>query len=129
MSESIDLSGIYRAEGTQGAVVYGADVTITKLGNVYQLQWRSGPNLWTGIGVVQGNVLAVAMLAGGDGVLAYAIESTDDDIVLRGIWAYAADTRLSTENLYRTRAAGDRLKLPTEFRGRRAYPHAGGPRS
>ncbi len=69
-----------------------------------RLQWRSGPHAWGGVGVVQANVLAVAILSSsGNGVIAYDIVPQVDGFLLQGRWAYTSDTQVSTEILYRVR--------------------------
>lgn len=107
MHDPLDLTGVYRAHGTYrpNGRPFGAEVTITRLGEVYQLQWRSADLTWTGVGVVQGNVLAVAILSSsGNGVIAYDILPWEDGYVLHGTWAYVCDVEVSTETLTRIQA-------------------------
>lgn len=114
----VDLTGIYRAEGRFRAngAPYGSEVTITQLGEVYQLQWRSGLHVWAGNGIVQGNVLAVALFGStGNGVVAYEIlPQPNQGLMLHGVWAYANETEVSTEVLVR-------IKNPNEVH-RRGFP-------
>jgi len=56
----IDVSGTYSVTGTGGnGQYYEGELFIRRQGDVYQLHWNAG-NQYDGIGVVNGNVLAVA---------------------------------------------------------------------
>jgi hypothetical protein len=66
-----DLSGNYHAEG-EG---YGANVTIRKSGERYDVEWRFGIGLHTGVGIREGNLFSSSFVAAGQaGVVVYKIE-------------------------------------------------------
>lgn len=91
----IDIAGFYRAEG-KGAYgkTYEGDVWITKKKDAYKIDWhlKTGDN-YTGVGVRQGDCLAVAYQAspGNCGVGLYHITSKSTligpVITLTGRWA------------------------------------------
>lgn len=92
------IGGTYTVEGMNpgGKGEYKGTVTITQQGSIYRLQWNVG-NTFSGIGIVQDNVLAVTWVGGaGAGVVAYTIKS---DGSLEGVWASSKDTELGKERL------------------------------
>ena len=103
-----DITGRYKALGTHipSNVTYAADVEISKQGDVYRVQWKSGAKVWEGVGMMEDNKLVVAThdtegknLA----VMAYRIVTVDSSVKLVGRWSYKGDKAMSTETLERAK--------------------------
>jgi hypothetical protein len=102
MEQSIEITGSYRVYGkyTPQNAPYQAEAAITRHGDVYHIEWYSGGKTWQGVGVMQANVLAVAILSQhGSGVIAFQIEQDLHGVSLVGKWAYASDLEVSVETL------------------------------
>jgi hypothetical protein len=84
-----DLTGVYACEGIgPGDASYHGKVQIIRRENTYELQWTfdSSPEQYVGIGLVNGDVLAVSYFGGVPGVVLYRIEQTDSGPRLTGHW-------------------------------------------
>ena len=106
--DKADITGRYKALGTHipSNVTYAADVEISKQGDVYRVQWKSGTKVWEGVGMLEDNKLVVAThdtegknLA----VMAYRILTVDSGVKLVGRWSYKGDKAMSTETLERAK--------------------------
>lgn len=86
-----DITGTYKCEGDAGGGrKYGGTVSITQKGDTYAVVWKlSGNETYTGLGLIQGDVLAVSYYGKMTGVIAYKIES---DSKLVGKWAVVPTT-------------------------------------
>jgi hypothetical protein len=89
-----DVTGTYHCEGDAGGgKKYVGKVTITQKGDVYSVVWKlAGNETYNGIGILQGDVLAVSYYGSMTGVVAYKVESSDK---LVGKWTVkgAAEVR------------------------------------
>jgi hypothetical protein len=87
---------------------YKGKLEVIARGNVYQFRWNAGTQ-YDGIGVVNGNVVAVAFASGsngkGCGVVDYEIQ---DDGALDGKWGYWGVNEAGSEKA--TRASGSGLE-------------------
>ena len=100
----IDLVGIYMVTGARAPAnnPYVAEAVITRRGEVYEIQWWSGPNWWRGLGILSGDILSVAILdGGGSGIISYHVKPSRCGVSLIGRWAYAVDTLTSSEIMQR----------------------------
>lgn len=71
-----DVAGVYHCEGSNAdGSHYTGKVKITSEGGAYRVHWWIAGQEYSGIGVVQGNVLAVAFYGATRGVIAYSIET------------------------------------------------------
>jgi hypothetical protein len=99
-----DITGLYECEGTtaNGAPYHGT-VEIVRNNSTYEVLWTLGPReQYLGFGVVNENVLAVSVLAGMPGVVAYKIERSDKGARLVGQWTVPnAEGRVFSETLTR----------------------------
>jgi hypothetical protein len=83
-----DITGVYECEGTTAnGAPYKGTVEIARNNGTYEVLWTFGPReQYLGFGVVNDNVLAVSVLAGMPGVVAYKIERSDKGARLVGQW-------------------------------------------
>jgi len=100
---SADVVGSYVGHGTNpsgGSGPYDCDVTITKAGDVYNVQWFFGGQLgYEGVGLMKNGLFCVGYAArDGYGVVVYEVKS---DGTLEGIWTTPGFTDLGTETLKR----------------------------
>src|SRR5262245_3108353 len=95
-----DLSGTYTAKGTTAdGKEYEGTCRITKEGDCYKLNWKIGNGTQEGVGIRQGEVLAVSFRDNKDfaGVVAYRIRGNGR---LTGKWtAYDYKGQILTETL------------------------------
>src|SRR6266850_6695716 len=102
-----DIAGNYDLVGTNpsGSPYKGA-LEVIKRGDVYQFRWNAGKQ-YDGIGVPNGNVVAVAFTGGSDGkgcgVVNY--EQVGDN-TLEGKWGYWGVDESGTEKAVRTTGPG-----------------------
>jgi hypothetical protein len=109
-----DISGIYECEGTTAnGSPYKGTVEIARNNGTYEVLWVFGPReQYLGFGVINENVLAVSVLAGMPGVVAYKIEKSDKGSRLVGQWTVPnADGKVFSETLTKVGNATDRPKL------------------
>ena len=98
-----NIAGKYTITGTNpnGSTYRGA-LEVIEHGDVYQFRWNAG-NQYDGVGVVNGDVVAVAFANGpngtGCGVVDYNIQG---DGSLIGRWGYWGKDEAGTENATRT---------------------------
>ncbi len=102
-----DIAGKYNIVGSNpNGSSYKGTLEILPHGDVYQFRWDAGTQ-YDGVGVTNGNVVAVAFANGangkGCGVVDYEIAS---DGALRGRWGYWGVNEAGTENATRTRGSG-----------------------
>jgi hypothetical protein len=89
----VDLTGTYRCKGP----TYEGSVTISRQGDSYRVNWTIGRERYAGVGLVQGDVLAVAYYGEMRGIVAYRIEDASH---LVGRWTTVANpSAVSTETL------------------------------
>jgi len=98
-----DIAGKYDITGTNPAgSVYKGTLEVITRGDVYQFRWNAGTQ-YDGVGVQNGNVIAVAFANGSDGkgcgVIDYDIAS---DGSLNGKWGYWGINEAGTESATRT---------------------------
>ena len=99
----VDIAGDYTVAGTNpnGSPYKGA-LEVIKHGDVYQFRWNAGQQ-YDGIGIPNGNVVAVAFTQGatgkGCGVVSYQILA---DGTLDGAWGYWGVNEKGTERAART---------------------------
>ena len=108
-----DITGIYECEGmTANGSPYKGTVEIARNNGMYELLWVFGPReQYLGFGVVNENVLAVSVLAGMPGVVAYKIEKSEKGSRLVGQWTVPnAEGRVFSETLTKIGKAPDRPK-------------------
>ncbi len=86
--------------------VYKGTLDVINRGDVYQFRWNAGEQ-YDGVGVANGNIVAVAFASGangkGCGVIDYAIES---DGTLDGKWGYWGVNEAGSERATRTSGSG-----------------------
>jgi len=102
-----EIAGSYNVVGTNpNGSPYKGTLEVIKHGDVYQFRWTAGGQ-YDGVGVTNGNVVAVAFANGPDGkgcgVVDYAIAP---DGTLAGRWGYWGVDESGTENATRTSGSG-----------------------
>ncbi|HEV8587713.1 MAG TPA: hypothetical protein VGQ72_02470 [Pyrinomonadaceae bacterium] len=102
-----NIAGKYNIVGTNpNGTAYRGELQVIEHGDVYQFRWNAG-NQYDGVGVVNGNVVAVSFAGGpngtGCGVVDYNIQS---DGSLIGRWGYWGKDEAGTENATRTSGSG-----------------------
>ena len=98
-----DIGGKYNVTGSNpSGTEYAGTLQVIKRGDVYQFRWNAGEQ-YDGVGVANGNIVAVAFANGADGkgcgVIDYAIQS---DGTLDGKWGYWGVNESGTEKATRT---------------------------
>lgn len=102
-----DIEGKYNVVGSNpDGGQYRGTLEIIPHGNVYQFRWHAGTQ-YDGVGVTNGNVVAVAFANGangkGCGVVDYEVTS---DGALDGKWGYWGTNEAGTEKATRTGGSG-----------------------
>jgi hypothetical protein len=102
-----NIAGKYTITGTNpNGTMYRGALEVIEHGEVYQFRWNAG-NQYDGVGVVNGDVVAVAFANGpngtGCGVVDYNIQG---DGSLVGRWGYWGKDEAGTENATRTSGSG-----------------------
>ncbi len=102
-----NIAGKYAVTGTNpNGTSYRGALQVIEHGDVYQFHWSAG-NQYDGVGVVNGDVVAVSFAGGADGtgcgVVDYNIQS---DGSLVGRWGYWGKDEAGTENATRTGGTG-----------------------
>lgn len=102
-----DIAGKYNIVGTNpNGAVYKGTLEVLAHGDVFQFRWHAGTQ-YDGVGVENGNVVAVAFTSGtngkGCGVVDYNIGS---DGALDGKWGYWGTDESGTETATRTSGSG-----------------------
>ncbi|MEZ0259230.1 MAG: hypothetical protein ACAI37_28435 [Chthoniobacter sp.] len=100
-TSAADVEGTYKCEGdNQRGGKYTGTVTIAKQNQTYRVVWKLAPReTYFGLGVLQGDVLAVSYYESRLGVVAYKVE---DDSKLVGKRAMVqGDGTVTTETLTR----------------------------
>ena len=102
-----DIAGNYSVVGTnEDGSPYKGALEVIKRGDVYQFRWNAGKQ-YDGVGVPNGNVVAVAFTEGsngeGCGVVSYQILA---DGTLEGPWGYWGKNERGTERAERTSGSG-----------------------
>lgn len=102
-----EIAGKYNVVGSNpDGGGYKGTLEVIAHGDVYQFRWNAGTQ-YDGVGVTNGNVVAVAFANGangkGCGVVDYEIAS---DGALRGRWGYWGVNEAGTENATRTGGSG-----------------------
>jgi hypothetical protein len=102
-----DIGGKYNVEGSNPTgTVYKGTLEVIKRGDVYQFRWNAGEQ-YDGVGVANGNIVAVAFANGtngkGCGVIDYVIQS---DGTLDGKWGSWGVNESGSERGTRTSGSG-----------------------
>lgn len=102
-----DIAGSYEIVGTnENGSPYKGGLQVIKRGDVYQFRWSAGKQ-YDGVGVPNGNVVAVAFTGGSDGkgcgVVNYELLG---DGTLDGKWGYWGVNESGTEQAVRTSGSG-----------------------
>lgn len=102
-----NIAGKYNITGSNpNGTIYRGTLQIIEHGDVYQFRWNAG-NQYDGVGVVNGDVVAVAFANGPDGagcgVVDYKIQN---DGSLIGRWGYWGKNEAGSENATRTSGSG-----------------------
>ena len=102
-----DVAGKYNITGTNpDGSPYRGTLEVISRGDVYQFRWNAGAQ-YDGVGVQNGNVVAVSFTTGsegkGCGVIDYEIKS-DGDLV--GKWGYWGVNEAGSETAKRTSGSG-----------------------
>jgi hypothetical protein len=102
-----DIAGKYNVAGSNpGGGNYKGTLEIIRQGDVYQFRWNAGTQ-YDGVGVANGNVVAVSFANGpngkGCGVIDYEIAA---DGTLDGKWGYWGMNEAGTEKATRTGGSG-----------------------
>ncbi|HEY6047111.1 MAG TPA: hypothetical protein VIU65_10950 [Pyrinomonadaceae bacterium] len=102
-----NLAGKYNITGTNpDGAPYRGTLDILAHGDVYQFRWNAGSQ-YDGVGVVNGEVVAVSFTTGengeGCGVIDYVIQN---DGALDGKWGYWGVNEIGTEHAARTSGTG-----------------------
>ena len=102
-----DIAGDYAVVGTnEDGSPYKGALEVIKHGDVYQFRWNAGKQ-YDGVGVPNGNVVAVAFTGGsngkGCGVVSYQVLA---DGTLDGNWGYWGRDTMGTERATRTSGSG-----------------------
>jgi hypothetical protein len=118
-----DLAGVYACEGTgPNNITYKGTVEILRYENAYHVRWSiSSSEEYLGIGVLNGDVLAVSYFGGVPGVVVYRIERQAQGPRLVGQWTVVeAAGQVFMETLTRVSLDAGEVALP---RPPRAKPH------
>lgn len=102
-----NIAGKYAITGTNpNGTMYRGALEVIEHGDVYQFRWNAG-NQYDGVGVVNGEVVAVSFANGpngtGCGVVDYNIQ---DDGSLVGRWGFWGKDEAGSENATRTSGSG-----------------------
>ena len=102
-----DIAGAYDVAGTNPTgTPYKGELAVDKRGDVYQFRWTAGKT-YDGVGVANGNVVAVAFTEGSDGkgcgVVSYKVLA---DGALDGKWGYWGVNERGAEKATRTSGSG-----------------------
>jgi hypothetical protein len=102
-----DIAGNYAIVGTnEDGSPYRGALEVIKHGDVFQFRWNAGRQ-YDGVGVPNGNVVAVAFTGGsngkGCGVVSYQVLA---DGVLDGVWGYWGVNEMGTERAARAGGSG-----------------------
>jgi hypothetical protein len=102
-----DIAGDYAIVGTnEDGSPYKGALEVIKHGDVYQFRWNAGKQ-YDGVGVPNGNVVAVAFTGGsngkGCGVVSYQLLA---DGTLDGVWGYWGVNEMGSEKAERTSGSG-----------------------
>ena len=102
-----NIAGNYNIAGTNPTgTIYRGTLHIIEHGDVYQFRWNAGDQ-YDGVGVVNGDVVAVAFANGpngtGCGVVDYKIQN---DGALIGRWGYWGKDEAGSEDATRTSGSG-----------------------
>jgi hypothetical protein len=109
------ISGVYECEGTTAnGTPYRGTVEIVRNNSMYEVLWTFGPReRYLGFGLVNDNVLAVSVLAGMPGVVAYKIERSEKGARLVGQWTVPNEAgQVFSETLTRVGDATTRPAKP-----------------
>jgi hypothetical protein len=128
-SDTADLAGVYACEGKRpDGLEYSGTVQIVRHEGTYQVLWTLPPQeQYLGIGILNGDVLAVSYFGGMPGIAVYRIEHGDKGPRLVGTWTVVdADGHVFPETLTRL-AEGATVPAPSRPRTRpdRASPSRG----
>ena len=73
-ADEVDIAGTYQCKGVAaGGTAYEAKVELTKAGEAYRIVWQFPGERFEGVGLREGNVLAVAYTGSYSGVVLYKI--------------------------------------------------------
>lgn len=92
------LNGTFNITGTNAGTntAYKGTLTIKKTGSVYSLYWKVANTSYNGVGILDGNILAVGWGFGqAFGVVGYDVNGDE----ATGTWAMGGGTSTGTENL------------------------------
>jgi hypothetical protein len=97
-----DISGNYDVAGTnENGAAYQGQLQVLKHGSVYQFRWLAG-NQYDGVGIINGNTIAVAYTDGADGtgcgVVSYRTLANG---TLDGVWGMWGVNQSGTERAVR----------------------------
>ena len=90
--------GRYSLSGVNpgGSGTYRGNVTVTPLGEAYEVTWRIGNSRYNGVGVFSDGVLSIAYY--GSNLTGVAVYREQSDGSWRGEWAVLGSGRLGKEN-------------------------------
>lgn len=114
-----NIAGEYDANGTNpdNGGAYKAALSVTSREDVYQFSWKSGSNVYDGVGVTNDSSVAVAFTTGKDGkgcgVVLYKVNA---DGSLDGKVGYWGENKMETEKA--TRKSGTDLEGEYEISGK-----------
>ena len=123
-----DLAGVYSCEGLlPDGTTYRGTVEIVRHANTFQLLWTMSPERrYLGLGLVNGNTMAVSYFGGFGGVVAYQIVRGDRGPTLVGQWSEIhADGLVFTETLKKVGPSSGKLHFrvpPAALHGRPGRP-------
>jgi hypothetical protein len=109
------LTGVYACEGNgPNNVSYHGTVEILRHESTYQVRWSiSSAEEYLGIGVLNGDVLAVSYFGGAPGVVVYRVEQNAQGPRLVGQWTVVeAAGQVFVETLTRLTADAGEVVLP-----------------
>ena len=112
------LAGTYDCQGVEpdGTPYHGVVQIVPNRGS-YDVVWTFGTGQqYAGLGVVNGNVLAVSYFTNRPGVVAYTIEQTDKGPRLQGQWTVVGAGQVFKETLTRLSREVKRIERPPEPR-------------
>ncbi len=95
-----DITGHYTVRGVdRDGQKYTGELTITRQGDVYAVVWTIGQMQFEGVGILEGEVLAVTWDAGGlPGLVVYRVTQPG---VLEGRWTVLGEEVIMTEQAKR----------------------------
>lgn len=92
-----DMSGTFDVQGTEavGKEAYRGVATVTKLGEVYLVNYKDDESTVEGVGLVEGLIFSISYISEGVPAILMLKKTSDGD--MEGPWAYRGENFVSRE--------------------------------